>query len=84
MKQDAVYFREHEVIKSAFHRNKRPININNLDIGEIVLSHKKLHSKDPFKYFNGYRYKCNGFPSPLCVKLPQVNNYAKYFDKNIK
>ena len=59
--------------KIAFHKNKRPININELDIEEIVLSHKKSYSKDSFKYCIGYRHKGNAFPSPLCVKLPQMN-----------
>ena len=40
--------------------------------------------KDSFKYFIGHRHKGNAFPSPLCVKLPQMNAYAKYFDKNSK
>ena len=35
-------------------KNKRPVIINEVDIGEIVLSHKKSHSKDSFKYFIGY------------------------------
>ena len=48
------------------------------------LSHKKSYSKDSFKYFIEYRHKDNVFPSPLCVKLPQMNAYAKYFDKNNK
>ena len=26
----------------------------------------------------------NAFPSPLCIKLSQMNAYAKYFDKNSK
>ena len=70
--------------KSVFHKYKRPININEADIGEIVLSHKKSYSKGSFKYFIRYRHKGNGFPSPLCVKLPQMNAYAAYFDKNNK
>ena len=84
MEQEAVYFGESGIIKSAFHKNKRPININEVDIEKIVLSHKKLHSKDSFKYFIGYRHEVNDFPSPLYVKLPQMNAYAKYFDKNNK
>ena len=28
--------------------------------------------------------KSNGLPSPLCIKLPQIDAYAKYFDKNSK
>ena len=39
MKQEAVYFEETGIIKSACHKNKRPININEVDIKKIVLSH---------------------------------------------
>ena len=49
MEQEAVYFGENSIIKSAFHKFKRPININEVDIKEIVLSHKKSYGKDPFK-----------------------------------
>ena len=82
MEQEALYFGENGIIKSAFHNNKRPININEVDIEEIVLSYKKLYSKDSFKCFIGYRHKSNAFPSPLCVKLLQmIAAYAEYFDK---
>ena len=30
-----MYFRENGIIKSAFHKNKKPININEVDIEEI-------------------------------------------------
>ena len=83
MEQEALYLRENAIIKSVFYKNKRPININEVEIEEI-LSHKKSYSKDSFKHFIGYRHKSNVFPSPLCVKLPQMNAHAKYFDKNNK
>ena len=84
MEQEAVYFGENGIIKSAIHKNKIPININEVDIEEIVLSHNVYYSKDSCKYFIGYKHKCNAFPSPLCAKIPQMNAYAKYFDKNNK
>ena len=84
MEQEAAYFGENGIIKSAFHKNKKPININEVDIEEIVLSHKKSYGKDSFKYFIGYRHNGNAVPSPLCIKLPQVNAYAKCLDKNSK
>ena len=31
-----------------------------------------------------YIYQGNALPSPLCIKFPQMNAYAKYFDKNNK
>ena len=45
--------------------------------------YKKSYGKDSFKYFIGQRHKGNAFPSS-CVKLPQMNAYAKYFDKDSK
>ena len=42
MEQEAVHLRENSIIKSAFHKNKKPININELDIERIVLSDKKI------------------------------------------
>ena len=64
---------------------KRPININEIDIKRIVLFDKKSYSnKDSFKYFIRYRHKCNGFPAPLCTKLPQMNGYSKHFVENDK
>ena len=32
MEQEAIYFRENSITKSAFHKNKKPININKVDI----------------------------------------------------
>ena len=84
MEQEAVYFGENGIIKSAFLKNKKPININEVDIEETVLSYKKSYGKDSFKYFIGYRDKGNASLSPLYVKPPQMNAYAKYFDKNSK
>ena len=80
-----MYFRKNGIIESVFHKNKKKnININEVDIEEIVLSHKKSYNKDSFNYFIGYRHKGNAVSSPLCVKLPQINAYAEYFDKNKK
>ena len=84
MEEEAVYFRENSIINSAFHKNKRPININEVDIKRIALSDKKSLCKDSNKFFIGFRHEGNAFPSPLCIKLPQMNAYAKYFDKNSK
>ena len=39
MEQEAVYFRQNGIIKSE-NKNKKTININEVDIKEIVLFHK--------------------------------------------
>ena len=74
--QEGIHFRENSTIKSTFHKNKKPININEVDIKRTA-SDKKSYGKDSFKYFIGYRHEGNVFPSPLCIKLPQMNAYAK-------
>ena len=35
-------------------------------------------------HLNALLDKGNAFPSPLCVKLPQMNTYTKCFDKSNK
>ena len=32
MEQEAVHFEENSMVKSTFHKNKKPININEIDI----------------------------------------------------
>ena len=49
MEQGAVYSGENGIIKSTFHKNKKPIKVNEEDIKEIVLSHKKSDVQDSFK-----------------------------------
>ena len=84
MEQEPVYFRENGIIKSDFHKNKIPININEVDIERIKLSGKKSYGKDSFKYFIRYRHEANTFPSSLCLKLSQMNAYRKFFNENDK
>ena len=87
MEQLDIYLGENGIIKSVFEikdKNKRFTNINEVDIRRIKVSDKKSYSKDSFKYFIGYRHEGNTFPSPLCIKLPEMNFDTKYFDKNNK
>ena len=46
------------------------------DISKIVTSNK--HRGDGFKYFIGY--KNDGIVKPLCIILPQMIGYIKYFE----
>ena len=57
MEQEAVYFGENDIIKSAFHKNKRPININEIDTERIKLSDKKSYGKVSLECFIWYRHE---------------------------
>ena len=41
-----------------------------------------LSSDDGFKYFTGYEE--GEIVKPLCIILPQINGYIKYFENNGK
>ena len=83
MEQKALIFGKHCINKNAFHKNKRPISIDKVDIRRIVLSKIDLYGKKgSFKYFIEYISETNAFPTLLCIKLLQMNGYVKYFDSN--
>ena len=85
MEQKVFIFGEDCINKNTFHKNKRPIGIDKVDVRRIVLSSKYSYgNKGSFKYFIGYIYIGNVFPIPLCIKIPQMNGYVKYFDNNNK
>ena len=49
---------------------------------DIVTSDKFKHSDERFKYFIGYQ---NGeIVKPLCIILPQISGYIKYFENSGK
>ena len=51
----------------------------------MILSKKESYgNKSSYKYFLGFIYEGTALPSPLCIKVSQMNAYVKYFDKNSK
>ena len=55
--------------------------VEDTDVNKIfVLKNKPYGTKNAIKYFIGYNDK-NEF-KPICIRLPQMTGYAKYFDDN--
>ena len=48
-------------------------------VDQIVVSDKFKHNNEGFKYFIGYQE--GGIVKPLCIILPQMSGYIKYFEK---
>ena len=69
-------------IKLEFHKSKEPIDLFSLDLDQIVVSDKFKHNDEGFKYFIGYQKGEN--VKPLCIILPQMHGYIKYFDNGGK
>ena len=54
MKQKSLSFGENYIIKSSFYKDKRPINISEVDIKTKILSDKESYgNKNSFKYLIG-------------------------------
>ena len=49
----------------------------------MVVSNKFKQSDDGFKYFIGYLHD-DDLIRPLCIILPQLSGYIKYFDNGGK
>ena len=65
------------VNKKEFHKSKQPFDSMSVNVDQIVVSDKFKHSDEGFKYFIGYQE--DEIFKPLCIILPQMSGYIKYF-----
>ena len=68
--------------KKEFHKSKEPIDLMSVNIDQIVVSDKFKHNNKGFKYFIGYQE--SGIVKPLCIILPRMSGYIKYFENGDK
>ena len=73
-----IKFGNKEVNKKEFYSSKQAISLDSLDLNKIVVSKKWKIDDTTYKYFCGYLN--NDVIKPLCVFLPQMNGYIKYFN----
>ena len=78
MSSRKIKFGDKEVDKKEFYSSKQAISLDSVDLSKIVVSNKWKISDTPYKYLCGYLN--NDAIQPLCVILPQMNGYIKYFD----
>ena len=77
-----IKFGDKEVNKKEFYSYKEAIPLDSIDLDKIVVSSKWKSSDTTYKYLS--RYLNNDIIQPLCVILPQMNGYIKYFDNGGK
>ena len=82
MSEKTLKFDNIRVNKKEFHKSKQPINLDLVNVDQIVISDKFKHSDDGFKYF--ISYKEGEIVKPLCIILPQMSGYIKYFENGGK
>ena len=68
--------------KKKIHRSKEPIDLLSVDLDQIVVSHQFKHNDEGFKYFISYLK--GEIVKPLCIILPQMSGYIKYFENGSK
>ena len=73
-----IKFGDKEVDKKTFYSSKEAILLDFVDLSKIVISSRWKLNDTTYKYFCGYLN--NDVIKPLCVILPQMNRYIKYFD----
>ena len=78
MSSRKIKFGDKEVDKKEFYSSKQAISLDYVDLNKIVVSSKWKINDTTYKYLCGYLN--NDTIQPLCVVLPQMNGYIKYFD----
>ena len=83
MSEQTLKFGNAVVSKKGFHASKQALALNLVDTYKIVISDKFKYGDDGSKYFIGYLHD-NNIIRPLCIMLPQMSGYIKYFDERGK
>ena len=73
-----INFGNKEVNKKEFYSSKQAISLDSVDLNKIVVSKKWKINDTTYKHICGYLN--NDTIQPLCVILPQMDGYVKYFD----
>ena len=77
-----IKFGNKEVNKKEFYSSKQAISLDSVDLNKIVVSKKWKINDTTYKHICGYLN--NDTIQPLCVILPQMDGYIKYFDNGVK
>ena len=78
MSSRKIKFGDKEVDKKELYSFKQAISLDSVDLSKIVVLNKWKINDTTYKYSCGYLN--NDVIQPLCVILPQMSGYIKYFD----
>ena len=82
MSEKTLKFDDIILNKKEFHSSKEPIDLFSVNVDQIVVSDKFKHNNKVFKHFIGYQE--GEIVKPLCIILPQMSGYIKYFENGDK
>ena len=73
-----IKFGNKEVNKKEFYSSKQAVSLDSVHLNKTVVSKKWKINDTTYKHICGYSN--NDTIQPLCVILPQMDGYIKYFD----
>ena len=82
MSEITLNFDNIRVNKKEFRKSKQPIDLMSVNVDQIIVSDKFKHNEESCKYFIGYQE--DEIVKPLCIILPQMSGYIKYFENGGK
>ena len=82
MSEKTLKFDSIRLNKREFHKSKQPIDLKSVNVDQIKVSDNFKHSDDGFKYLIGN--KEGKIVKLLCIILPQMSGYIKYFENGGK
>ena len=82
MSENILKFKNVAVDKKEFHKSKQLINLDLVNVDQILISDKFKYNDGGFKHF--IDYKEHDIAKPLCITLPQMSWYIKYFENGGK
>ena len=82
MSEKTLQFNDIILNKKEFYRFKEPVDLFSVNVDQAVVSDKFKHIKKVLKHFIGYGE--GEIVKPLCIILPQMSSYIKYFENGGK
>ena len=82
MNKKTIKFNNIKINKKEVHKSKELIDLFSVDLDQIVVSEKFKRNDEGFKHFIGYQK--GDIVKPLCIILPQMDGYIKYFENGGK
>ena len=82
MSEKILKFNNIRLNKKEFNKSKETIDLLSVEVDQIVVSYKLKHNDEGFKHFIGYLK--GGTIKSLCIILPQMTGYMKYFENSGK
>ena len=82
MSSRKIKFGDKKVDKKKFYLSKQAVSLDSVDLSKKVVSNKWKINDTTYKY--SWAYLNNDVIQPLCVILPQMSGYIKYYDNGGK